>query len=141
MAGARKYGLTCDNLLSADLVTADGQLVTASATENPDLFWALNGGGGNFGVVTSFEFRLHALGPIIYGGLMLPAGAGARADPLLARLRRHGTGRARDRSLVARRSAGGVRAARSCVGKTVFGIIAAWAGDPAEEGRGVPAAR
>jgi FAD/FMN-containing dehydrogenase len=59
----RKYGLSCDNLLSVDIVTADGQLRRASATENPDLFWAICGGGGNFGVVTSFEFRLHPVGP------------------------------------------------------------------------------
>jgi FAD/FMN-containing dehydrogenase len=64
----RKHGLACDNLLSVDLVTADGRLVTASADQNPDLFWALKGGGGNFGIVTSFEFRLHPVGPQVYGG-------------------------------------------------------------------------
>ena len=66
----RKYGFTVDSLLSAEVVTADGELVVASADRNPDLFWALKGGGGNFGVVTGFEFRLHEAGPLLYGGMM-----------------------------------------------------------------------
>jgi FAD/FMN-containing dehydrogenase len=66
-----KYGLTCDNLLSADVVTADGELVHTSKTEHPDLFWALRGGGGNFGVVTSFEFQLHEVGPEIFAGSLI----------------------------------------------------------------------
>jgi FAD/FMN-containing dehydrogenase len=65
---SRRHGLTIDNLLSVDLVTADGRVVTASAAEHPDLFWAVRGGGGNFGVVVSFEYRLHPVGPIVLGG-------------------------------------------------------------------------
>ena len=67
----RKFGLTIDNLVSADVVTADAKLVRASEKENPDLFWALRGGGGNFGIVTSFEFKLHPLGPEVLSGLLV----------------------------------------------------------------------
>jgi FAD/FMN-containing dehydrogenase len=69
---AGSYGLACDNLLAVDLVTADGRLLTASAEEHPDLFWAVRGGGGNFGVVTSFEYRLHPVGPVLAGRVLFP---------------------------------------------------------------------
>ncbi len=65
-----KYGLAADNLLSAEVVTADGRVLRAAADENDDLFWGLRGGGGNFGVVTSFEYQLHQVGPEVTGGLM-----------------------------------------------------------------------
>jgi FAD/FMN-containing dehydrogenase len=68
---SRKYGMTVDNLLSADIVTADGELLHVSADSHEDLFWAIRGGGGNFGVVTLFEFQLHPVGPLVYGGLVV----------------------------------------------------------------------
>jgi FAD/FMN-containing dehydrogenase len=75
----RKHGLACDNLRAVELVTADGELIRASADEHPELFWALHGGGGNFGVVTAFEFDLHPLGPTVLAGLLVWPGERGRA--------------------------------------------------------------
>jgi hypothetical protein len=74
----RKFGLACDNLAAADVVTADGRLVHASESENADLLWGLRGGGGNFGIVTQFEFDLHPLGPMVYAGPIFYPAAAAR---------------------------------------------------------------
>jgi FAD/FMN-containing dehydrogenase len=67
----RRFGLACDNLLSVDIVTASGECVTASEQENTDLFWGVRGGGGNFGVVTSFEYRLHEVGPLVLTSILV----------------------------------------------------------------------
>jgi len=68
---SRKWGLTCDHLISTEVVTAEGEIINVSSEKNPDLFWGIKGGGGNFGIVTSFEFSLRELGPEITGGLIL----------------------------------------------------------------------
>src|SRR3954470_22847807 len=77
----RKHGLASDNLISADVVTADGRLVTASAEQNPELLWGLKGGGGNFGIAVSLEYRLHPVGPVVMGGPTFYPGE--RADEIL----------------------------------------------------------
>jgi FAD/FMN-containing dehydrogenase len=84
----RQHGLACDNVLAVEIVTADGQVRRASATENPDLFWAVRGGGGNFGVVTNFEFRLHPMRTLYAGMLVFPGPAGATGASPVSRGRR-----------------------------------------------------
>ena len=91
----RKFGLSIDNLVRAEVVTAYGQVRRACAGEHPDLFWAIRGGGGNFGVVTAFEFTLHPVDPIVQFGLFFwPLNQGRQA----LRLAREITGRCRRRS-------------------------------------------
>src|SRR3954447_23611610 len=82
----RKHGLACDNLIGADVVTADGQLVHTSEDENPELLWGLRGGGGNFGIATSLEYRLHPVGPMVMGGGIFFTGE--RAEEVLQFYRR-----------------------------------------------------
>ncbi len=104
----RKHGYSLDNLLSVEIVTADGQVRTASATEHPDLFWAVRGAGSNFGVVTSFEFALHPVGPEV--ALCAPAYAledAAKVLPRLARLHGQRPGRGLGQRALLECAAGG----------------------------------
>ena len=128
----RKLGFTCDNLMKAEIVTADGRQVVASDSENPELFWGVRGGGGNFGVVTAFHLQLHPIGPIVFGGmLMYPAQVG---DQLL-RVWRDFMTKAPDEV--------GTGLAFICAppeefvpepvrGQPVIGIVVCYSGDPAD---------
>jgi FAD/FMN-containing dehydrogenase len=128
----RKHGITCESLLSAEVVTADGRVLRASADENPDLFWGLKGGGGNFGVVTEFEFRLHPVGPIVFAGMILHPRAAA---PELLRFYRDFMEQAPD-------EAGGGLAfvtappedfvPEEARGKPATGLVVVYVGDPQE---------
>jgi FAD/FMN-containing dehydrogenase len=128
----RAYGTTCENLLSAEVATADGRIIRASADENAELFWGLKGGGGNFGVVTEFEFRLHPLGPIVYAGMILHARAAA---PELLRFYRDFMSEAPDEvcggfALLTAPPADFIPEAVR--GKPAAGLIVLYAGDPTE---------
>lgn len=128
----RRFGLTCDSLIAVDLVTADGRQVTASEDENPDLFWALHGGGGNFGVATSFVFRLHPVGPLVTAGLMIWPGDAA-AD--VARLYRDTAYDAPDEfgsGLVFLTGPPEEFIPVHLQGTTVVAVAALWSGDAAE---------
>ena len=132
----RKHGLACDNLVGADVVTATGQLVHASETENPELLWGLRGGGGNFGIVTQFELELHPVGPMVYAGPIFYAADDAAA---VLRLFREWSPEAPDdiTTLVSLMTAPPLPVIpEAWHGKKVAAFIAASAG-PLEEGDGL----
>jgi FAD/FMN-containing dehydrogenase len=132
----RKYGLTIDQLLSVEVVTADGEVVHASEAVNPDLFWGVRGGGGNFGIVTEFEYRLHAVGPTVLSGLLLwPMDEG----PQVARFYRDWASSAPDElttALLLRRAPAVDLVPEALHGKQVVGVVCCWAG-PVELGEKV----
>ena len=124
----RKYGLTIDSLLAVELVTADGAIVHASEAENPDLFWGTRGGGGNFGIVTEFEYRLHPVGPTVLSGLVLWPLDDA---PEVARFYRDWAARAPDElttALVLRRAPAVDLIPESLHGRLVIGVACCWVG-------------
>ncbi len=127
-----KYGLTCDNLLSAEVVLADGRVVRASEREHADLFWGIRGGGGNFGIVTEFELRLHPLGPIVLAGLALwPID---RAAELLPAWRDYVDGAPDELSTACAILTAPPEAfvPDDLKGRVAFGIVAMYVGDPEE---------
>jgi FAD/FMN-containing dehydrogenase len=126
---ARRHGTACDNLLSVDVVTAGGEVVTASATEHPELFWGLRGGGGNFGVVTSFEYRLHPVGPtVLAGGVVHPF---ERAGEVLRRFRDQVASAPDELTVVAVISRAGAEPhlPEHAHGRLVVTLSVCWAGD------------
>jgi hypothetical protein len=132
----RKYGLTIDQLLSVDLVTAKGELVKASETENPDLFWGVRGGGGNFGIVTEFAFRLNPVGPIVLAG---PIFWLMEESPNVLRFYREWIAEAPDElmTIVIHRKAPPLPfVPRELHGKLVVGVVCCYAG-PVEDGEQV----
>jgi FAD/FMN-containing dehydrogenase len=132
----RKYGLTCDNLIAADVVTAEGQLVRASEDETPELLWGLKGGGGNFGIATSLEYRLHPVGPNILAGPIFFAGE--RAEEILRFYRDWVRGLPDDTTTLLNLTTAPPAPflPEEVHGKPVVAVVAVHAGDP-EEGRRV----
>jgi hypothetical protein len=133
----RRHGLTVDNLLAVDLVTADGERLRVDADADPELFWGLRGGGGNFGVVTAFEYRLHAVGPMVLGGPIFWPLADA---PEVLRFLRDFAPQAPDElgmAFFARLAPPGPLVPPEQYGKPVLGLVPVWAGDPAEGRRAV----
>ena len=132
----RKYGLAIDQLLSVEVLTADGEVVHASANVNPDLFWGVRGGGGNFGIVTEFEYRLHAVGPTVLSGLLLWPLDDARE---VVRFYRDWADSAPDElttALVLRRAPALDLVPESLHGQPVVGVACCWAG-PLDRGTSV----
>ena len=127
----RRFGLTVDNLRSVDLVTADGERLRVDAEREPELFWGLRGGGGNFGIATAFEYRLHQLGPMVLGGpVFWPLADG----PEVLRFLRDFAPEAPDElSMVffARLAPPGPLVPPEQYGRPVLGLVPVWAGDPA----------
>jgi hypothetical protein len=128
----RKHGLTVDNLLAVDLVTADGERVRSDEVSEPELFWGLRGGGGNFGIATSFEYRLHPVGPLVLGGPIFWPFSDA---PAVLRFLREFAENAPDElgvSIALRRAPPVPFLPADYYGKLVAAAIVVWAGDPAE---------
>jgi FAD/FMN-containing dehydrogenase len=134
----RKYGLACDNLIGADVVTADGQLVHTSENENPELLWGLRGGGGNFGIATSLEYRLHPVGPMVLGGGIFFTGD--RASEVLEFYRRWTQGLPDELTTLANLTTAPPAPflPESIHGEPVIAVLALHAGDP-DEGRALVA--
>jgi FAD/FMN-containing dehydrogenase len=133
----RRFGLTVDNLLGVDLVTADGESLHVDAWTEPELFWGLRGGGGNFGIATAFEYRLHPLGPIVLGG---PVFWPLDDAPEVLRFVRDFAPQAPDELglvLFARLAPPGPLVPPEHYGRPVLGLVPVWAGDPAEGLRAV----
>jgi FAD/FMN-containing dehydrogenase len=129
---SRKHGMSVDNLLSADVVMADGSQMHASETENADLFWGLRGGGGNFGIVTRFEFQLHAVGPSVLSGLIVfPF---AQAKTVLTRFARFTETMPEDLSvwMFTRKAPPLPFLPESAHGREMIALVLCYAGDPAE---------
>ena len=128
---SRMHGLTCDNLLAVDLVSVDGELRRVDDASDPELMWGLRGGGGNFGIVTSFTFRLHPVGPVYGGPVLFPAD---RAIDVLRLYRELGAQAPRELSLVAVliTAPPAPHLPRECWGRQLAGFSAAWIGDAGE---------
>jgi len=126
----RRCGLTCDNLVGADVVTADGRYLHVSEEEHPDLLWALRGGGGNFGVVTSFEFRMHEVGPTVYAGLVFYRGE--EADSVLRGFRTAAAGAPDELSMAVNLTTAPPAPflPEEVHGKPIIAVLGVWSGRP-----------